>query len=438
MPSTHKTGYGFPEKLWRTLERRRPPGLDRIQAWRSPLRGPWLTSVFGLVLLVALPVVIVTGLLSYAAYAPRFGQAFPAHPGRLRLPYFDWPTRPVWLYRLDQGVHVTLGLVLVPLVLAKLWSVMPKLFAWPPSRSLAQVVERLSLLLLVGGVLFEIATGVLNIQYDYLFGFNFYTAHFYGAWVFIGAFAVHATIKFPHLVRALRSRSFREELRTSRADTRSEPVGDDGLVADAPAPATLSRRGALTLVGGGSVLVAVLTAGESLGGAARRVALLAPRGGYRETASDFPVNRTAASASIRPADVGEGWRLLLLAGGHVLQLDRTRLLALPQHTARLPIACVEGWSTVQTWSGVRLRDLASLAGVPRPSSARVRSLERGGSFSQAVLQANQVGDPDALLALRVNGADLPADHGYPARVIVPALPGVHNTKWVRSIEFRSS
>ncbi|WP_460359666.1 molybdopterin-dependent oxidoreductase, partial [Actinoallomurus bryophytorum] len=125
------------------------------------------------------------------------------------------------------------------------------------------------------------------------------------------------------------------------------------------------------------------------------------------------------------------------AGARVIQLDRARLLAMPQHTARLPIACVEGWSTVQTWSGVRLRDLAALAGVPRPASAHVRSLERGGTFSQAVLQANQVTDPDALLALRVNGADLPADHGYPARVIVPALPGVHNTKWVRSIEFRS-
>jgi DMSO/TMAO reductase YedYZ molybdopterin-dependent catalytic subunit len=45
--------------------------------------------------------------------------------------------------------------------------------------------------------------------------------------------------------------------------------------------------------------------------------------------------------------------------------------------------------------------------------------------------------PDALLALDVNGAPLAPDHGYPARVIVPALPGVHNTKWVRSIEFRS-
>ena len=50
--------------------------------------------------------------------------------------------------------------------------------------------------------------------------------------------------------------------------------------------------------------------------------------------------------------------------------------------------------------------------------------------STASLQANQVADPDALLALRVNGADLSLDHGYPARIIVPALPGVHNTKWV--------
>jgi DMSO/TMAO reductase YedYZ molybdopterin-dependent catalytic subunit len=47
-------------------------------------------------------------------------------------------------------------------------------------------------------------------------------------------------------------------------------------------------------------------------------------------------------------------------------------------------------------------------------------------------------DPDALLALQVNGADLSPDHGYPARVVVPALPGVHCTKWVRSITFREA
>ena len=113
------------------------------------------------------------------------------------------------------------------------------------------------------------------------------------------------------------------------------------------------------------------------------------------------------------------------------------LLAMPQHTARLPIACVEGWSTTETWTGVPLRDLAALAGVTTPKTARVASLEPRGAFNRAVLQANQATHPDALLALRVNGADLSPDHGYPARIIVPALPGVHNTKWVASIDFEA-
>src|SRR5271168_462075 len=238
--------YGFPAPLWRALERHRPPGMGLLQRWRSPLRGPWLTSVFGSVLLVGLPVVILTGLLSYIAYGPQFGQAIPNNVGWLKLPTFDWPSRPSWLYRLTQGLHVGLGLIIIPVVLAKLWSVIPRLFAWPPLRSIAQLVERLSLLMLVGGILFEMATGVLNIQYDYVFGFNFYTAHYYGAWVFIGAFVVHVALKLRPMVRALRSRSLRAELRTSRADTVPETVSSD-LVAVDPAAPTLSRRGALAL-----------------------------------------------------------------------------------------------------------------------------------------------------------------------------------------------
>ncbi len=429
--------YGFPALLWRVLERHRPPGLGRSRAWRSPLRGPWLTSVFGAVLLVSLPIVIITGLLSYIAYGPQFGQAIPADVGWLRLPGFDWPAEPSWLYRLNQGLHVGLGLVLIPVVLAKLWSVVPKLFSWPPARSIAQALERLSLLLLVGGILFEIATGLLNIQYDYLFGFSFYTAHYYGGWIFLGAFVVHVAIKLPHLIRALRSRSLRTELRTSRAETRPEPADSSDLVAIDPAPATISRRGALAVVGGGAALIAVLTAGQTLGGVTRYAALLLPRGrAPGDGPNGFPVNRTATAAAIAPADTGSEWRLTLTGGPRPVLLDRAALLAMPQHTAELPIACVEGWSTTQTWTGVRLGDLAALAGVPTPGSTHVRSLERAGAFGQATLQANQTLHPDALLALKVNGTDLSADHGYPARIIVPALPGVHNTKWVRSLDFR--
>ncbi|OBB45163.1 molybdopterin-dependent oxidoreductase [Mycobacterium sp. 852002-51961_SCH5331710] len=413
----------------------RPRQLVR---WRSPLRGLWLTSVFGSVLLIGLPVVILTGLLSYIAYGPQFGQAIPGDVGWLKLPTFDWPTNPSWLYRLTQGLHVGLGLVLVPVVLAKLWSVIPRLFAIPPARSVAQLLERVSLLMLVGGVLFEIVTGVLNIQYDYIFGFSFYTAHYFGAWMFIAGFVVHVAIKLPRLRHGLRSRSMRAVLRTSREDTVADAYEPDGLSPADPDPATISRRGALALVGGGAALVAVLTAGQAVGGWTRHAALLLPRGRTRgDGPNDFQVNRTAVAARITTESTGERWRLTLTGGPSPVVLDRAALTAMPQHTARLPIACVEGWSTTETWTGVPLRDLARVAGVPSPVSAFVRSVERRGAFNRASLQRNQVLHPDALLALKVNGVDLSPDHGFPARIIVPALPGVHNTKWVGSIDFRA-
>jgi len=407
--------------------------------WRSPLRGPWLTSVFGSVLLVTLPIVILTGLLSYIAYGPRFGQAIPGDVGWLKLPTFDWPTDPSWLYRLTQGLHVGLGLVLIPLVLAKLWSVIPRLFVWPPARSIAQLLERVSLLMLVGGILFEIVTGVLNIQYDYVFGFSFYTAHYFGAWVFITGFVMHVAIKSRRMWSGLHSMPPRDVLRTGRADTKPQPWQPDGLVAAEPGPATMSRRGALALVGGGALFLALITAGQTVGGYTRPAALLLPRGRSRgHGPNDFEVNRTAAAAGVSPEGTAGRWRLSMSGGPRPLTVDRAALLAMPQHTAVLPIACVEGWSTTQTWSGVRLADLARLAGVPAPESARVSSLERSGAFARATLQGSQVLHPDALLALRVNGTDLSPDHGFPARIIVPALPGVHNTKWVAAIAFMGS
>ncbi|MFC9515117.1 molybdopterin-dependent oxidoreductase [Nocardiaceae bacterium NPDC056970] len=413
-------------------------GFRRLRP-RSPMRGPWLTSVFASVLLLGLPIVVLTGLLSYIAYGPQFGQALPAHVGWLRLPQFDWPTRPSWLYRLTQGLHVGLGLVLIPVVLAKLWSVIPKLFVVPPVRSVAGALERLSLLALVGGILFEIATGVLNIQYDYVFGFSFYTAHYWGAWVFVAGFVTHVVIKIPVAVRALRSRSLRTELRSGVRDTKPEDNDSTGLVAKDPAPATVSRRGALALVAGGATLIAVLTVGQTLGGFLRNFAILLPRGrSDGDGPNDFQINRTAVAAGITSEQTGAEWRLTLLGGPSPVQLSRPQLLSMNQRTAELPIACVEGWSTTEVWTGVPLRDLASAAGVTDPESARVVSLERSGAFNTAVLQANQVSHPDALLAVQVNGAGLSLDHGYPARIIVPALPGVHNTKWVQSIEFRSA
>ncbi|MCX4420284.1 molybdopterin-dependent oxidoreductase [Streptomyces mirabilis] len=410
-----------------------PPGPTRPGFWRSPLRGPWLTGLFGLVLLVGVTVLFVTGLLSYAAYnpdlAPRNDPT--SDKGLLGFYLFTWPTSPYWLYRLTQGTHTVVGVVLVPVLLAKLWSVIPKLFEWPPVRSASHALDRLSVLLLVGGAGFTFVTGILNIQLDYIFPGSFYTLHFYGAWVFIGAFIVHVAFRFSRAVRAV------------RAGHGFQPAPDSqeaaGLVSPYPASATISRRGAVAMVGAGSLALLVVTAGQSIGGWWRRTALLAPHG--RDPGSGpngFQINKTAASVGIRPSDIGPAWRLTVRGAGRQVVLTREMLRAMPQSESALPIACVEGWSTPnQHWSGIRLTDLAELVGLgTQTPPVLVESVQRGGAFSSVVLAANQVRDQRSLLALRVNGAELSPDHGYPARVILPGAPGVHNTKWVTRLTFK--
>ncbi|MET8097576.1 molybdopterin-dependent oxidoreductase [Streptomyces sp. NPDC005236] len=434
----------------------RPPSSPAF--WRSPLRGPWFTSVLGVVLLVGITVLFVTGLLSYAAYNPDLSAVNDKTPdkGILGFYLFPWPTRPVWLYRLTQGVHVTLGIVLIPVLLAKLWSVVPKLFALPPARSLAHALERLSLLLLVGGALFEFTTGVLNIQLDYVFPGSFYTLHFYGAWVFIAAFVTHAVLRVPTALRNL-SLIGRPGPRTDRASASQgaspgassdaspdagEPARpEDGLVSPDPLPPTVSRRGALGFVGGGSVLLAATTAGRSFDGPLRETALLTPHGGAEPGSGPggFQINKTAAARGISATETSEeAWRLVVSGKGRTVRLSRAELSELPLHSSALPIACVEGWSTSdQWWRGVRLRDLAGLVGyeVEAAPAVLVESLQRHGAFRVAALRDNQVRDPRSLLALSVNGAELSPDHGYPARIIVPAAPGVLNTKWVARMTF---
>lgn len=412
--------------------------------WRSPVRGPRFTAVLGLVLLGGITVLFVTGLLSYAAYNPDLAAVNDKTPdkGLLGFYLFSWPTDPPWLYRLTQGVHVTLGITLIPVLLAKLWSVVPKLFALPPARSVAHALERLSLLLLVGGALFEFVTGVLNVQLDYLFPGSFYPLHFYGAWVFFAAFVTHVVLRLPEAMRQLRALRAQRAVRAGRAgggEAPEAPAEEGVLVSPDPAAPTVSRRGAFGLVGGGSLLLLATTVGRSFDGPLRETAVLAPHGGKDPGSGPgaFQINKTAAYAGIRERDTSaEAWQLVLVGRRGTVRLSRTQLLRRPQHGSALPIACVEGWSTSdQWWQGVRLRDLAALVGHDDPPDVLVESLQQRGAFRRAALRANQVGDARSLLALAVNGVDLTPDHGYPARIIVPAAPGVLNTKWVARMTF---
>jgi DMSO/TMAO reductase YedYZ molybdopterin-dependent catalytic subunit len=421
-------------------EQVRPPGPFQPRFWRSPLRGPWLTATLGLVLLVGLPIVMATGLLSNAAWDPRFaanvgGQDRVLGPFDIYL--FSWPAHPAWLYAVTQGIHVSLGLALVPVVLVKQWSVLPRLFAWPVVGSPAQALERLSLVFLVGGIYFEFVTGILFLLYWFPFHFTFDSAHYYGAWVFFGAFLVHVAIKLPRMRKGLATRRALAPLRTNLADTAPEPPDDvpQSLVPVAPAPATMSRRALLGTVGAGAVVLGVQGVAQAVGGPVRSLAFMLPRGRTLGSGpNDFPVNGTLALAGLTTDDLAH-WRLRVKGSiGSTLTFTRDELLALHHHTYSVPLTCREGWSTTQQWTGVRLRDLAAAVGMRGPVTLDMTALDG----AMVTLAANQVSAASSLLVLRVNGADLSPDHGFPARVIVPADIAVNCLKWVNELTFREA
>ena len=122
-----------------------------------------------------------------------------------------------------------------------------------------------------------------------------------------------------------------------------------------------------------------------------------------------------------------------------LTLTYDELVALPTFEQYVTIACVSnqvGGDLVGNalWTGVHLRDVLAAAGV-HPGATQIvgRSVDKftvGFPTSWAMDPAR-----DPMIAVGMNGAVLPPEHGYPARLIVPGLYGyVSATKWLVEIE----
>lgn len=382
------------------------PKLPTPESFTSRLRGPEVAARIGLWLGICFGVAFVTGLVSHAA------QDTPA--------WLTFPTRPVSLYRVTQGLHVIAGTAAVPLLLAKLWSVYPKLFdrfsLRQPRKLALQVAERGSIAVLVSAAIFQLATGLANSAQWYPWSFSFRDTHYAVAWVAIGSLLVHVAVKLPAVRTAL-----------------TGPL-DDAEPAAAATDGQLSRRGFLRATWLATGVAVLATAGASVP-ALRNLSIFAVRSG--EGPQGVPINRSAEAARVTKSAVRPSYRLELRYGDRRVSLSRADLEAMPQATAVLPIACVEGWSASATWTGVRVRELLALLDAPADSDVKVESLERRGPFSVTELPSQFTQDDLTLLALKINGETLNLDHGYPCRIIAPARPGVLQTKWVSRLSVLS-
>ena len=97
------------------------------------------------------------------------------------------------------------------------------------------------------------------------------------------------------------------------------------------------------------------------------------------------------------------------------------------------------------FTGVRVSDILRDSGF-RLEDMRGKHLIAESMDSDVVGKAFEVSIPmemvidprnEVILAYQMNGEDIPIEHGYPLKLVVPGVVGVRNAKWVRSLRVSS-
>jgi DMSO/TMAO reductase YedYZ molybdopterin-dependent catalytic subunit len=156
-----------------------------------------------------------------------------------------------------------------------------------------------------------------------------------------------------------------------------------------------------------------------------------------------PLKNNYNGATPDPSDIS-GWKLTLdgLASGLSISLNiRNLLTRFSVHEQITRLVCVEGWSAIAWWSGLRFDDLLHVyPPVSQAKWARIESsvnLDANGNPDPYFVSIDLVTaqHPQTLLATHLNGKPLPVEHGAPLRLLVPVKLGLKNIKAITRITY---
>jgi len=154
----------------------------------------------------------------------------------------------------------------------------------------------------------------------------------------------------------------------------------------------------------------------------------------------FKNNRYGDTPALDP----ETWEMLVgrlaIAGDsmsikHGTSVNLEAIKRLPKVSQITELRCVEGWSAIAKWGGVRfstfLKDFA-----PRPEERFLFFYAADQYYD--VLDMDTLHHPQTLLVYEMNDQPLPLDHGGPVRLIAPTKIGYKNVKWIKGLAFTTT
>jgi DMSO/TMAO reductase YedYZ molybdopterin-dependent catalytic subunit len=209
--------------------------------------------------------------------------------------------------------------------------------------------------------------------------------------------------------------------------------GSEDIGSEPKTPTHVGRRAVLSVAGLGAAGIALGSKFDAtFGGALTRASkALGGIGAFLPGADQFRIYTVTGSLPTIPPDKyrlsvdGMVDATLVLSLGDLREMPRTKLV----HNFQ----CVTGWVVPEVhWEGVRLSAILERAGVKSGATA-LRLYSGDGVYTES-LTLSQAQMPDVLVADRMIGDDVTAEHGGPVRLYVAPMYGYKSIKWLDRIE----
>jgi DMSO/TMAO reductase YedYZ molybdopterin-dependent catalytic subunit len=200
--------------------------------------------------------------------------------------------------------------------------------------------------------------------------------------------------------------------------------------------------GALTLLTGcnvsdsssaESLLVKISKFNDAVQAAIFNPNTLAPEYTEAQITRPFPFNAYFLEDNSPKID-GAAWKLEV--SGLVEQKRAFTLAefnAMPRFKQITRHICVEGWSAIGSWTGVRLSDFLKLVGADTRAKYCWFRCDDIEGYTSPLDMATAL-HPQTQMTLKFDDKTLPAGFGYPMKIRVPTKLGFKNPKWVVSME----
>lgn len=162
----------------------------------------------------------------------------------------------------------------------------------------------------------------------------------------------------------------------------------------------------------------------------------------KHRAKEYSKSKAVAAARVN-GDLGlktafdpTTWALSIIkAKGDTLKIKLEDIQKLPKTEIIFNFKCIEGWSQITYWGGVRFSDFMKAYGLSEEMAMKYLGLATPDKQYYVGIDMPSALHPQTLLCYELNGKALPLDQGYPLRLIIPVKYGVKSLKRIGYMYF---